>query len=211
MEFTGISMTDTFISKVQKRIHMSLPGKAAQELMAPTVRFTGLKYPDPANSKRSGVLLLLYPDITGWSTVFIERTVYGPHGGQISLPGGKMEADDRDIQATALRETKEEIGVSPEQIEVLGELTSLYVPNSNFLVSPFVGFINEVPEMVKDDKEVASIIKIDVRELFDAKNKGTKSFSRSGYDIQAPYYRAREYIIWGATAMIMSEFENLLK
>ena len=211
MGFTGISTTDPFILDLHERLNTTLPGKAAQEIMAPTLRFTGIKYPGPAKAKRSGVLLLLYPDKTGWTTVFIERTAYGPHGGQISLPGGKIETEDKNLQATALRETKEEIGVSSEQIVVVGELTSLYVPNSNFFISPFVGFVKEAPEMIKDDKEVAPIIKIGIKELFDARNKSLKSFSKSGQNIHAPCYSADGHVIWGATAMIMSEFEVLVK
>ena len=211
MVFFGISMTSSLIDKLEVSLNGNLPGSEAQELMAPVIRFTGKNYPDRNKSKSSGVLILVYPFEEEWYTVFIERTVFGPHGGQISLPGGKMEQQDSDIHATALRETSEEIGVDQSNIKVLGQLTSLYVPHSNFMITPVVGFHKDVPTLSQNDNEVQSIICIGLNELFDEKNRGCKTMNRGEHTIHAPYYNANGHIIWGATAMIMSEFEVLIK
>lgn len=204
-------MTNTLISNISGVLKGGkLPGEEAQLLMSPSVRVSGHIFPEPSHSRSSGVMVLLYPNSGDWSTVFIERTLYGPHGGQISLPGGKREKWDADISATALRETMEEIGVDQSDISVIGGLTPLYVPHSNFRIYPFVGFIEREPNMVKNDLEVKSIVRVGIGELFDKKNKGITNFYRSGFNINAPYYNANGHLIWGATAMIMSEFEAII-
>ncbi len=203
-------MTERLIEKLVTKINGVLPGKKAQEIMAPNIRYVGDKYPDRSNSTPSGVLILLYPNNGEWYTVFIERTTFGPHGGQISLPGGKKEDYDSDITVTALREAEEEIGINQTKIHVIGELTTLYVPHSNFSITPVVGFQNEIPVLKQNDLEVQSIINISFKELFDIKNKGIKTFNRGSNIIQAPCYNAHGHVVWGATAMIMSEFEVLM-
>lgn len=207
----GIFMTSMLIEKLKLNLSQELPGSEAQKLMAPSSRFTGKEYPDFSKSKSSGVLILLYPFEEEWHTVFIERTSIGPHGGQISLPGGKMEKMDSNIQATALREAAEEIGIDQSKIQILGQLTSLYVPHSNFNIVPVVGYQEKVPKLKPNEEEVLSIIRVSLGEFFDEKNRGTRFFSKEGNTISAPYYMAKGHIIWGATAMIMSEFEALLK
>ncbi len=204
-------MTERFIKELEIKLKGNLPGKEAQEIMAPTVRFQGNKFPNPDLSKPSGVLILLFPSVGDWSTVFIKRTSFGLHGGQISLPGGKMEDNDIDIKATALREAMEEIGSDPFKIKVIGQLTPLHVPHSNFRITPFVGFLEEVPVLQQNEREVQAIIRIRLTELFDMKNRGIKTFNRSGNTIQAPYYNAKGHVVWGATAMIISEFEALVE
>ena len=104
----------------------------------------------------------------------------------------------------------EEIGVDPDNIRILGSLTPLFVPNSNFCINPVVGFISREPALFMDPREVKSIIKIRIKELFDQHKRGIKSFGGPGYKIDAPYYEANGHILWGATAMIMSEFEALI-
>ena len=204
-------MTERTIERIKKKLDGDLPGREAQEIMAPTLRFAGVEFPDPSLSRTSGVLLLLYPRRGELSTVFIERTEFGPHGGQISLPGGKMEEHDRDVKSTALREAMEEIGVEQEKIQVMGQLSTLFVPHSNFTINPVIGFHNEIPEFVKNKEEVKSIISISLKELFDQRNKGVKTFINGSKTIHAPYYDAFGHVIWGATAMIISEFEILIK
>jgi 8-oxo-dGTP pyrophosphatase MutT (NUDIX family) len=204
-------MIDPLILRIKERLNGNLPGRSAQELMAPNVRFNGHQFPDPVNSKQSGVLILLFPDMQKeWTTVFIERTPYGPHGGQISLPGGKMEDTDADLSETALREANEEIGVKREEINILGGLTPLYVPHSNFKISPFVGYTCKKPALFKNDSEVNSIISLRLNDLFDQRNKGINRFYRTGFSVEAPVYKTGDHLIWGATAMIMSELEVIL-
>jgi 8-oxo-dGTP pyrophosphatase MutT (NUDIX family) len=186
-----------------------LPGEAAQGLMAPSVRPPGLAQFDGSQPRSSGVMILLFPAPEGLSTVFILRTEGGPHGGQISLPGGKQEQSDADLVATARRETQEEIGVDAAQVRDLGLLTPLYVPHSNYIIQPVVGYLNSTPVFVPDKQEVAGVISCTLEELFAPENRKNMVFHRSGFDISAPYYNAGGHRIWGATAMIMSEFERI--
>jgi len=204
-------MTKLIIEKLEINLNGKLPGMKAQENMAPNIRFPKSKFPDPELSQPSGVLILLYPNKGEWATVFIKRTSFGPHGGQISLPGGKQEKEDSDIIATALREAEEEIGADRNKIKVIGRLSPLFVPHSNFCISPVVGYQEDFPIFVKNQKEVQSIIRIQLNELFSQSNRGVQIFNRPDYEIQAPYYNAHGHLIWGATAMIMSEFEELIQ
>ena len=200
-------MIDNQINRLRECLKKELPGRTAQELMAPSIRPPGLAQFDGTNPRSSGVMILLFPSGNGISTVFILRTPGGPHGGQISLPGGKQEDSDADLTETAKRETSEEIGVAPELISEIGSLTPLYVPHSNFVIQPVIGFTLLYPEFVPDTKEVAGVIEISLKDLFDPANRKTMILHRSGAEITAPYYEAGGHRIWGATAMIMSEFE----
>lgn len=195
--------------QLQKCLGQELPGRQAQELMAPSIRPPGLAQFDGTNPRSSGVMILLFPTEQGVSTVFIQRTEGGPHGGQISLPGGKQEDSDGNLSQTALRETFEEIGVAPGLIREIGVLTPLYVPHSNFIIQPVVGFIGFLPAFVLDGKEVAGVIITPLKQLFHPDNRKTMILHRLGVEIAAPYYEASGHRIWGATAMIMSEFERI--
>ena len=190
-------------------LQKGLPGKKAQELMAPSIRPPGLAQFDGTNPRSSGVMILLFPSENGISTVFILRTPGGPHGGQISLPGGKQENSDSSLSETARRETFEEIGVDPELIREIGILTPLYVPHSNFIIQPVIGYMGFCPVFVLDKKEVAGVIITPLKQLFDPDNRRTMILHRLGAEIEAPYYEASGHRIWGATAMIISEFERI--
>ncbi len=188
-----------------------LPGKEAQLLMSPSVRFTGVKLPDRSLARESSVLILLYPKNGVWYIPLMLRQVYkGAHSGQISFPGGKKEKADKHHWATALRETYEELGVKHEDVEFIGELTSLYIPNSNYIVYPQVGIIKYAPHFVPDQREVATIIEAPINDLCNPTN--IKRFSRqiNNAKVDAPYFSFQSYEIWGATAMMMSEFIQVL-
>lgn len=190
----------------------SLPGERAQKLMSPSSRFTGSVQPDPNSAKESSVFILLYQENNEWYIPLIKRTVYnGAHSGQVSLPGGKRERQDNDILQTAYRETVEEIGISSKAITYVGTLTTLYIPNSNFNVIPQVGILNSTPTFSRNSREVEQIINLPLACLLDKSN--IKHFERkiNGINISAPYYHYDEYIIWGATAMILSEFKEIVK
>lgn len=195
--------------KLRGCLQMELPGPRAQELMAPSIRPPGLAQFDGTNPRSSGVMILLFPSDQGISTVFILRTPGGPHGGQISLPGGKQEDSDQDLTETARRETFEEIGVDPGLITEIGTLTPLYVPHSNFIIQPVIGHIGFQPAFVLDEKEVAGIIITPLHQLFNPANRKSMLLHRAGAEILAPYYEASGHRVWGATAMIISEFERI--
>jgi 8-oxo-dGTP pyrophosphatase MutT (NUDIX family) len=203
-------MTFEMISQIEECLKKELPGPVAQSLMAPSIRPPGIENFDGSSPRSSGVMILLFPGDHGLNTVFILRTQGGMHGGQISLPGGKQEPTDIDLAETAKRETFEEIGVDPRKIEVIGELTPLYVPHSNFIIQPVIGYVSEFPRFVMEQREVCAIIQTSIADLFDPKNRKSMVLDKSGVEITAPYYDVEGHRIWGATAMIISEFERLV-
>ena len=187
-------------------LQKALPGEAAQLLMAPTFRGS---FPDQGHAVRAAVLILLYPCQGETKLVFMKRNEYkGPHSGQVSFPGGAWEATDGTLERTAIRECREEIGVR-ESIEILGALTPLHIPVSNFLVSPFVGWMENTPLFHPDPTEVQYVIEVSLRELLDPALRDSETLYHHKRSVEAPYYRVGEDKIWGATAMMLSEFLEL--
>lgn len=167
----------------------------------------------PAHARQSGVLLLLYPQQEQVHLVLIERSADGGvHSGQIALPGGRSEEADADIAATALREANEEVALDPKSVTVLGQLSSLYIPVSNFEVHPVLGVCREVPMLSRSDAEVAQILQMPVGRIFSQKEKVSVPLSGlPDLKIKAiAYLLPGNRYIWGATAMILSELEYLL-
>lgn len=198
-----------FFQLLKEEFKRELPGEMAQAKMAPKVR-QDLK--TPPKRRNAGVLILLYPKNNELYVVFIKRSEYdGVHSGQISLPGGKFEPGDRILKNTALRESNEEIGIDPEKTNILGKLTPLHIPVSNFYVIPFVGFYNSTPEFKPDPNEVEKIIEIKLSNLLDPKNCALQEFHYGDLAFTAPIYKSKELVIWGATAMILSEFLEIIK
>jgi 8-oxo-dGTP pyrophosphatase MutT (NUDIX family) len=199
----------SFIDKLQELLIKPLPGKAAQFLMAPTFR---IEIADNEKKELAAVLILLYPIQNNWHTVFMKRTEYpGAHSGQISFPGGKYEVQDIDLKATALRETEEEFGINSGNITVIGNLTPLHIPVSKMDVHPFVGYMRRKPEFNPDPTEVQYLIEVNLDDLFNPSLIETKPFKSNKYEGMVPYYNIKSNHIWGATAMILSEFLEIVK
>lgn len=201
------------IEKLKQRLQQPLPGIRAQNRMAGKVRKLPLDVPHDA--KKSGVLALLFPKQEELNLLLIRRTEDGrAHGGQISFPGGRHEPEDANLQMTALRETYEEVGVPSEHIEVVGSMSTLYIPVSNSDVHPFVGFTNQQPEYVLSTDEVQYVLEVPVNKLFIPDIKTVKSITPSAYPditIKAPAYQwDDQHTIWGATAMMIAELEELI-
>lgn len=198
---------------LQQAFTKELPGKDAHVKMAPQPldlrRFT-TTFSEPP--KKSGVLLLFYQNHGSVYFPLIKRPHYpGVHSGQVGFPGGKMEPSDPDILFTALREAEEEIGINASKVEVLGQLSDLYIPTSNFLVSPVVGFVPEKPSFIPEQREVARIIATEVISLFHPEvRKQTQLAVGGGMYLDTPYFAVEEEIVWGATAMILSELIQVL-
>jgi 8-oxo-dGTP pyrophosphatase MutT (NUDIX family) len=192
------------IARLKKRLNESLPGYEAHVNMSPSYR------PLIAESKTNsiaGVMLLLYPMDGELHTVFMKRNEYkGAHSGQISFPGGKFDSSDIIFLDTALRETHEEFGIPEADIEVLGKLTPLLIPVSNFLVYPFVGFINNRPHFKIDPLEVSYLIEVELNRLLHPDTKKTEFQIHGNYQGQVPFFEIDHHKIWGATAMILNEF-----
>lgn len=191
---------------LKRELQKNLPGEKAQHKMAPPRR---IKKMANTSSKNAGVLILLYPNNSEIFTTLIKRPVYkGVHSGQISLPGGKFE-DDKDINLveTAFRETQEEIGVNKNSISFVGKLTPLYIPVSNIHVQPIIGCLSQEPNFMADSHEVDKIYKINIRELL-APECITEDeiVMADNKKVIAPYYKFNHLQIWGATAMILSEY-----
>jgi 8-oxo-dGTP pyrophosphatase MutT (NUDIX family) len=164
------------------------------------------------DAQPSGVLILFYPVGNKIYTVFILRPTYeGVHSGQVSLPGGKQEPGDLDITETALREASEEIGVDSKEVQIIGKLTDLYIPPSNFLVTPVVGYSLSRPTFRIDPFEVEKIIEAELSLLlYNPTIEQLKITVRDGMEIEAPAYIMDGNIIWGATAMIISELREIV-
>jgi 8-oxo-dGTP pyrophosphatase MutT (NUDIX family) len=196
--------------KIQKVVGDKLPGEEAHLRMAPVNR--PFKYIDQY-TKDAGVLILLYHKKNEIHTVLIKRPVYnGVHSGQISFPGGKEENSDSNIIDTALRETEEEIGIDKEKHNIIGTLTPLYIPISNIKVHPVISYIPDTPNFKPDKKEVENIIEIKISDLLNPESSITdQNFYENNRMIRAPYFKLGDIKIWGATAMIISEFIEVLE
>ena len=184
-----------------------LPGEEAQLLMAPDFRGEVGLARDPI---RAAVLALMYPLNGKTGLVFMKRNAYdGPHSAQVSFPGGAREEGDDSLAHTAIRETREELGVK-EEIEVFGPLTELHIPVSNFLVTPFAGYTDKRPDFQPDPSEVQYIIETTVEDLLNPDNRRSEPWELHGQTMNVPFYTVGREIIWGATAMMLSEFLQLV-
>ena len=190
-----------------------LPGHDYLLKIAPPSRIKHLKTNlTPEDCKTASVLMLFYPDNENDTRlVLMLRNKYnGVHSNQISLPGGKVDRLDKSLKDTALRETHEEIGLHKDDIDIVGELSSVYIPPSNFNVFPFVGYSSKTPKFVPDSKEVSLILspKLDyilnmniIESVVEVNNSTQK----------VPSFLIDNHILWGATAIMIHEFVLLFK
>ncbi|ADX68309.1 MULTISPECIES: NUDIX hydrolase [Weeksella] len=191
-----------------------LPGWDYQKKASPPYRG---KYDIEAikrtNPKVASVMIMLYEnEEKEVEFPIILRVIYnGIHSNQLSLPGGQFEEFDVTMDQTAVRETSEEVGVDEMQIEVLKQLTELYVPPSNFLIYPFIGYYPQVPEFVPSEEEVQHIIPINLEAFLEAEISSFE-YDFSGNIVEMPGYDIGENVyLWGATAMILEEFKEFIK
>ena len=200
---------------VPKLVAVSLPASEAHFKMAPLERIQFLEnlVEKSLKPKIAAVLMLVYPKDNKSHLVLIVRNAYnGVHSSQIAFPGGKYESFDLDFEATAIRETYEEIGVQPHKIEVIKSFTHLYIPPSNFMVYPFLGICREEIEFFPDPKEVVNIIELPLIELLsDALVINTVIKTSYAELISTPAFKINNHIVWGATAMMLSELKEVLK
>jgi len=198
-----------FFEVLKKELKKELPGEKAHVKMAPGVRH---QFKSSEKTREAGVLILLYQKNTQLYVSFIKRTVYnGPHSGQISFPGGKTEIIDKNIIDTALRESKEEIGIEPDLVDIYGKLTPLHIPVSNFIVYPIIGIYKTVPKFIIDPLEVKKVIEVKLSALLNPHNCTTKEFKYGDLSFVASIYNPNNVTIWGATAMILSEFLEIVR
>ena len=195
-----------FIDKLNLRLQQPLPGIDAHSIMASETRLK-LKMPSPnERTRESAVLILFYPSENQVFMPLILRPQYdGVHGGQMAFPGGRAEREDENLMRTALREAQEEIGVRVSDIVVLGKLTKLFIPPSNFYVQPVVGYMTRKPDFYPDPKEVDKVVEIELENLKNPAIIGRKVLNVRGVEVNTPYYDISETTVWGATAMMISE------
>ncbi|PCI07736.1 MAG: coenzyme A pyrophosphatase [Flavobacteriaceae bacterium] len=192
----------------------TLGGLKAQFKLAPEIR---KRYSDDMihanNPRASAVLALFYPDTKNETRFLLTlRASYnGTHSAQISFPGGKKEKNDTDLEQTALRETFEEVGVDSNRIKIIKQLTDAYIPPSNFLVTPYIGVQNKTPTFTPNN-EVDTIIEVKLADLLDDKNVVIRKMNTSYMqNADVPCFKLNDYIVWGATAMILSEIKQLFE
>ncbi len=200
---------DFFISKLTEKLTIPLPGLKVQLKMSPLGRITRLtRFLKSKHVKKSGVLILLYNDNGRLFFVLTQRPIYnGMHSGQICLPGGKFENTDIDLYNTAVRESQEEVNADASEIIKIGMLSELYVPPSKFFIQPYIGYAKIKPDFKKQASEVAEIIYVDLFAFNENPIILKKQIpTNRKISITAPYYEINGYTVWGATAMILSEF-----
>ncbi|MGB0891934.1 MAG: NUDIX hydrolase [Flavobacteriaceae bacterium] len=203
-----------FKNKIVQLKTSELGGLNAQFRLAPKMR---LQYNAEkiiaSNPRKAAVLALFYPNEQS-ETCFLltQRASYkGTHSAQISFPGGKVDKIDVNLKETALRETFEEVGVVTTSIQIIRELTDVYIAPSNFLATPFLGFVNERPNF-NLNYEVNKTIEVLVSDLLNDTNITSVNMNTSYMkDVKVPCFKLDSYIVWGATAMMLSEIKELLK
>ncbi|MGJ8760813.1 MAG: NUDIX hydrolase [Polaribacter sp.] len=203
-----------FKNKISQLKTTELGGLNAQFKLAPKIR---LKYDADKitanNPRKAAVLALFYPNLKN-ETCFLltQRASYkGIHSAQISFPGGKKDIEDENLEKTALRETFEEVGVTEASIEIIRELTDVYIPPSNFLATPFLGYANQQPNF-NLNYEVEQTIEVLLRDLLSETNLMAIKMNTSYMeDVEVPCFKLDGYIVWGATAMMLSEIKELFK
>jgi len=203
------------IQQIKQRLNQELPGQVSHLKMAPANRIHELKNQEKKilNAQKSAVMLLLFNEQNKLKVIFIRRSFYvGIHAGQIAFPGGRYEDFDIEIKNTALREIEEEIGLHSENIEVIGRISDIYVPPSNFLISVFVGYLPQKPQYKIDEREVNEIIEIELSEFFKEDSIIEKEFivPSTNSKVLAPYYKVGNIELWGASAMVMCEFLDII-
>ena len=204
-----------FLKHVTKLIDADLPAFESHLKMAPLERLESLKNSNISdkNPRNAAVMMLFYPKNNNTHLVLIVRNSYeGVHSAQIAFPGGKYELDDENFAVTALRETHEEVGIQPDKIEIVKAFTELYIPPSNFMVYPFLGISKEELVFIPQPSEVANIIELPLSVFLDDALVVETILSTSYADnITIPAFKIDGHVVWGATAMMMSELKDVVK
>ena len=204
-----------FLEYVPYLAEAKLPAMAAHIKMFPFERTESLKitFDEYKNPRMAAVMMLFYPKNGMTHLVLIVRNSYeGVHSGQIAFPGGKWEMEDENFSVTALRETHEEVGIHPDKMEIIKFFTPTYIPPSNFMVHPFFGICKEEVCFVPDPTEVSGIIELPLSVFLSDKIIIDATLSTSyAKNINVPAFDIEGHVVWGATAMMLSELKDVLK
>lgn len=207
------SLADADLSLELVTEALQLPHFDVQAARAPMLPETRqLHPPERQDASEAAVLLLLWPQGDALHFVLTRRASgLRGHSGQISLPGGRRDPDDSDHTVTALRETEEELGIAVSDAQVLGPLDSIYIPPSNYMVYPLVAALAAPPCFRPRAAEVAEVLQIPLASLLDPRRKRESLQTRNGRSLRIPWYALGGQMVWGATAMLLSEFEGRLR
>ena len=207
---------NTFYPQLLKIKNLPLPGETSHDKMSPAFRKQLMEKEKIAkrNPKRAAVMALFYPDeIQTTRLLLILRKQYkGVHSNQVAFPGGKVEPEDKDLLETALRETEEEVGVPSQTVEVVKQLSEVYIPPSNFLVQPFVGSLQQTGSFVMQPSEVEDLVHVDLEDFMNDRNVHFETLNTAyAKNVEVPAFKLNGHTVWGATAMMMSEIKSLLE
>jgi len=203
-------MREFSIEDIRRALSRPLPGVAAHIRLTPPYRIEQLVQPPPADARPAGVLIALYP-VNGTLHFPLTRRTddVEMHKGQISLPGGARE-DGESLLDTALRETREEIGAAVEASAVIGPLSPVYIPPSGFLITPYVAALPQRPAFTVWAGEVAELIEVPLPALFDPDVVRRETWTIRGMQVAVPFFQIGPHKVWGATAMVLSEFTAVI-
>lgn len=203
-----------FKNRISNLKKIPLPGEAAHNKLAPAIRKNKLQNLDIEAKKpnRAGVMAVFYPKNAQTYFVLILRKTYkGVHSNQIGFPGGRVEPEDADLEDTALRETEEEVGINRDTIQVIRGLSKLYIPPSNFWVYPYIGILEDTPNLIPQESEVAAILEVPLSEFLAKESLVNRNLSTSYMkNIEVPAFLLNDYVVWGATGMMLSELREML-
>ncbi|AEH01783.1 CoA pyrophosphatase [Lacinutrix sp. 5H-3-7-4] len=204
-----------FKESIVKIENLPLPGQDSQFKMSPPFREALIKLQAEKikRARKSAVMALFYPNLDNETELMLilRKTYKGVHSAQVGFPGGKLEANETTKEA-ALRETEEEIGVDASSITVLKKLTEVYIPPSNFHVQPYIGIVKNTPIFTKQDTEVEDLLEVKLTHFLDENNITEKEVTTyNGLKVNVPAYNLNSHLVWGATAMMLSEVKDLLK
>ncbi len=205
-----------FEQRISKIKDLPLPGESSHHKMVPEFRIKELLELKDATTppRKAAVMALFYPNQKEETHIlFILRKTYkGVHSNQVAFPGGKAEKEDDNLMVTALRETHEEVGVHPDDIHVVKELSEIFIPPSNFEVQPFLGLYKKPKPFVIQESEVAALLEVSLVNFLSEASITTKNITTSyATNVDVPAFKLNGYIVWGATAMMLSEIKVLLK
>ncbi len=199
------------VDQLKMALAKPLPGEKAQKKMLPRGRSLEVSESDLGQTKESAVLLLFFPENNELQLCLMLRPSHMKHhAGQFCFPGGQFEKTEHESSAVALRETKEEIGIEPKEIEILGYLSDIYVHVSKFFIHPVVGFIAQKPDFKINKSEVEQVITVPLKHFFNTELIGTEITNSKLGEIEVPCYKIDGNIIWGATAMMISELTEAI-
>lgn len=205
-----LSLLSSFLIE---RLHFQLPGQHSHQKMIPEGRINLKREVLSGETVRlAAVLIAIFIEDQEIKTIFIKRNTYdGVHSGQIAFPGGRLEPDDPDLVFTAMREAREEVNIDPNSVNILGQLSRIYIPPSQYEVLPVLGTLKEPPILTPDKSEVEEVFTWKLNDLLNPANRNIKQITLSdGNKWEVPCFTLGNHIIWGATSMIISELIDII-